>query len=86
MSDEAKYYRRYRNMLQEWVDDDDHLRASAKLVFPEAFVDGDSYGVPPSCYLIDALVSRILHLEGREKPEAFADPDNTFQDVRRLFP
>ncbi len=85
MSEENKYFKRYRDILTEWVELDDHIRASAKVVFPEAFVEGDSYGVPPQSYLFDALVSRILHLECREKPEGFADVDGTFQDVRRLF-
>lgn len=85
MSTEAdKYYARYRNNLKDWAEDDDKLRESAKLVFPEKFVEGDSYGVPPMLYLVDCLVCRILQLEGKPHPEGW-DNDGAWRDVERLF-
>ena len=79
-----KYYERYRANIKEWAEDDDQLRESAKKVFPEKFVDGDSYGVPPMMYLVDCMVCRILQLEGKPKPENW-DTDGAWEDVQRLF-
>ncbi len=81
--EEHKYFKRYRNNLAEWAEDDDMMRASCKLVFPEKFVEGDSYGVPPTTYLFDCLVSRILQLEGRPRPDGW-DDGNSYNDVKRL--
>ena len=82
-----KYFQRYRNNLTEIVEDDDHVRNSCKHVFPEKFVEGDTYSVPPTMYLVDCLVARILQLEDREatKPEGFLDPDDAWGDMKRLF-
>lgn len=82
--DAKKYYARYRNNLKEWAEDDDSLREAAKKVFPEGFVEGDSYGVPPMMYLVDCLVCRILQLEGKERPKNW-DTDSAWNDVKRLF-
>lgn len=85
MNEESnKYYARYRNNLKDWAEDDDKLREAAKKVFPEKFVEGDTYSVPPMMYLVDCLVCRILQLEGKSKPENW-DTDGAWNDVERLF-
>ncbi len=85
MSEESKkYYARYRNNLKDWAEDDDKLREAAKKVFPEKFVEGDTYAVPPMMYLVDCLVCRILQLEGKPQPENW-DTDGAWNDVKRLF-
>lgn len=82
--DAKKYYARYRNNLKEWAEDDDQLREAAKKVFPEKFVEGDTYGVPPMMYLVDCLVCRVLQLEGKLKPENW-DTDGAWEDVQQLY-
>jgi hypothetical protein len=63
------YFESFKRLCEDWADDDDLIRDTAKLVLQDNYVEGNSYGVPGHPTIIAFLVAYIMVLRGQEPPE-----------------
>jgi hypothetical protein len=71
------YFEPFKILCEEWADDDDLIRETAKLVLQDDYVEGDSYGVPGHSTIVVFLVACIMVLRGQTPPEG-----EQWQDLR----
>ena len=70
-------WNKYRRMLADWVDSDEMIERTAKLVFDDKYIEGDSYGVPGSPTIVDFLTAYIYVLTESTPPEG-----EEYEDLR----
>jgi hypothetical protein len=63
------YFESYKRFIEDWANDDDLIRETAKLVLQDECVEGDSYGVPGHPTIVVFLVAYIMVLRGQTPPE-----------------
>lgn len=71
------YFEAYKRSIEDWVEDDDWIRDTAKLVLTDSYVEGDSYGVPGHSTIVTFLTAYIHVLTDKTPPEG-----ERWQDLR----